>query len=296
MRVPKTIPSVVPVMLVAFVLCTGCREAGEGPGMMIIAHRGASAHAPEHTFASWDLALEMGADYLEQDLQMTADGHLVVLHDDTLDRTARGANCRGPVRARTLEQIASCDVGVWFSEAQPERTRAEFAGQRIPTLDAVLGRYAARARFYIETKDPESSPGMEEALITLLDRHDLLPANGNAHRVIVQSFSTASLRRVHELNPSLLLVQLFPGRETSATIRARLSDLDGLVHGIGPHFADVDSVLVAVVHSRGLVIHPYTVNETSDMRRLMAIGVDGMFTDYPDVLAAILGRSDGDRE
>jgi glycerophosphoryl diester phosphodiesterase len=143
--------------------------------VLVIAHRGASAYAPEHTLAAYDRALEMGADYIEQDLQMTADGELVVLHDDTLDRTTRGAGCRGRVIERTLAEVKRCDAGSWFAERNPARARPEFAGERVPTLHEVFERYAGRARFYIETKNPEEAPGMEEALVALLRRHALLP-------------------------------------------------------------------------------------------------------------------------
>jgi glycerophosphoryl diester phosphodiesterase len=272
-------------------LLAGCWE-GTGPDMLIIGHRGAAGHAPEHTFASWDLALEMGVDYLEQDLQMTADGQLIVMHDDTLDRTARGPNCNGPVITRTLAELTGCDAGSWFNDARPDRARPEFVGQRIPTLDSVLARYGGRARFYIETKNPEIAPGMEEALVTLLDQHGLLPwkDEDEIDRVFVQSFSTASLLRVRSLNEFLPLVHLFARAETPTAILARLDSLAEFAQGIGPHYSDVDAGLVAAAHERGLVVHPYTVNAPAEMRRLNDIDVDGMFTDYPDVLAAILRR------
>ena len=258
--------------------------------MIIIGHRGAAGYAPEHTFASWDMALGLGADYLEQDLQMTADGHLVVMHDDTLERTARGPGCRGRVIKKTLAQLAACDAGTWFNDSLPDRARPDYAGLRIPTLDGVLARYRDRARFYIETKNPEDAPGMEAALIVALTRHDLRPREPGDTRVIVQSFSTESLRKVHALDPRIPLVQLFRSRESSASIRRKLDPLVGLVHGIGPQFDDVDERLVADAHADGFVIHPYTVNEPADMRALIALGVDGMFTDYPDRLASMLGR------
>ena len=112
-----------------------------------IGHRGASGLAPEHTFPSYDLALKQGADYIEQDLQLTADGVLVILHDETLDRTARPTaesapgDCTGPVKSKTLEQIKTCDVGSWFNEMYPERSRPEYVGLKIPTLEQVFKRY-----------------------------------------------------------------------------------------------------------------------------------------------------------
>jgi len=147
-------------------------SAGAAPVVLNIGHRGASGYAPEHTFASYDLALKLGADYLEQDLQQTKDGVLVVMHDETLDRTARGpaANCTGLVRDKTLAQIKTCDVGSWFNQANPSAARPEYVGLRVPTLEEVFRRYGKRVNYYIETKSPESADHMEEALLALLSR------------------------------------------------------------------------------------------------------------------------------
>ena len=261
--------------------------------MLVIAHRGASGHAPEHTFASWDLALEMGADYLEQDLQMTADGTLIVLHDDTLDRTTRG-RCSGPVRDRTLDQITDCDVGSWFIEAFPDRARPGFADQRIATLDQVFDRYRGRARFYIETKNPRAAPGMEAELLRVLSRHALLPGQTETGTVIIQSFSGSSLRHIHRAQPRIPLVQLLGSHEFRFTIRLRLGRIAGWAQGIGPAAGDVDAALVHSAHAKGLVVHPYTVNDSNEMQRLIAAGVDGMFTDFPDRLAALRDHAPGD--
>ncbi len=255
-----------------------------------IAHRGASAYAPEHTFASWDLALEMNADYLEQDLQMTADGVLMVMHDDTLDRTARGpaSDCTGAVIEKGHAQLERCNAGAWFNEEHPDRARPEFVEQRIPTLESVFERYAGRARFYIETKNPEAAPGMEEELLRLLRAFDLVPASPDDDTVILQSFSPDSLLKLRDLEPSLPRVQLAPWRETSASIRSQLSEVAAYANGLGPHHSDVDQALLDDAHKRGLVVHPYTVDDPEEMRRLIGIGVDGMFTNVPDVLGAML--------
>jgi glycerophosphoryl diester phosphodiesterase len=276
--------------------------------MIVIGHRGACAYAPEHTFSSYDRALAMGADYIEQDLQMTADGVLVVLHDETLDRTARGDAecCRGEVRAHTLAQLRSCSAGTWFNEAYPQRAAEAFAALRIPTLEEVLVRYAGRARFYIETKSPDSSPGMEEALIALLRAHGLLggaawPPSADRRvawsdppAVVVQSFSEASLVKVRALAPELPLVQLFDADQRSDDVAATLARAADYAAGIGPHRAAVDGRLVAAAHARGIVVHPYTVNEEPEMRRLHGLGVDGMFTDVPDRLRGLLNARRGE--
>jgi glycerophosphoryl diester phosphodiesterase len=258
--------------------------------MIIIGHRGAAGLAPEHTFASWDRALLDGADYIEQDLQMTADGVLIVMHDDSLDRTARGPGCRGYVREKPWSAIRDCDVGSWFNQARPHLASPDFARQRIPTLDAVLQRYRRRARFYIETKNPAAAPGMEHELIRLLRLHDLTPRDSADRSVVIQSFSDRSLRLIHELEPRLPLVRLFHRRPIRGSLRRQLASAAGWAWGIGPQKDDADARLLADAHDLGLVVHPWTVNDPLDLDRLLTLGVDGVFTDYPARAAAARGR------
>jgi glycerophosphoryl diester phosphodiesterase len=255
--------------------------------MLVIGHRGAAAHAPEHTFASWDLALEMGADFIEQDLQMTKDGVLVVLHDDTLDRTTAG-RCAGRVIDHTLDQLRACDVGSWFDAAHPGRARESHVGATIPTLEEVFERYADRASFYIETKNPEETPGMEETLLSLLDRFDLRAPAAAEWRVLIQSFSERSLRLIHEMDPDLPLIQLLHARrETPRTIEGRLHRIAEYAVGIGPSWRDVDAQLARAAAEYCLELHPYTVNDVPLMQRMTELGVTGMFTDAPDILLGL---------
>jgi glycerophosphoryl diester phosphodiesterase len=252
--------------------------------MLVIGHRGASGYAPEHTFASYDMALALGADYLEQDLQMTRDGVLVVLHDETLERTT-GGRMRGRAMDCTAAELGACDAGSWFNDAHPELARADFVGQRIPTLEQVLERYRDRASFYIETKHPETAPGMERALLELLDRFDLRHAAAADWRVVIQSFSEGSLRLLHELDPSLPLVRLIEADATSS-LQSSFNAVAGYAAGIGPHWRDVDESLMSAASAACLDVHPYTVNDAAQMRRLARLGVHGMFTDVPDRLLA----------
>jgi len=269
-------------------LLTGCIAAD----VQVIAHRGASWDAPEHTFAAWDLALAQGADWIEQDLQMTRDGQLVVLHDDSLDRTARGpvADCSGLVREKTRAQLANCEVGSWFNAEYPDRAEASYSGARIATLDEVLARYAGRARFYIETKRPEDAPGMEDSLLAVLRRHRLVGRGAQEGRVLVQSFSPASLRRLHALDPRLQLVQLWDEDIAPDGLEALLDSVRAYAVGFGPARRLVSQRLVDAAHARGLDVHPYTVNAEPVMSFLLGLGVDGMFTDRPAALRALLGR------
>jgi glycerophosphoryl diester phosphodiesterase len=254
-------------------------QVPERSTLIVIGHRGASGHAPEHTFASWDRALELGVDYIEQDLQMTSDGVLVVMHDATLDRTTSGT---GEVIACTLSHIRQLDAGAWFNP--------KFAGERVPTLSEVFERYGHSTNYYIETKNPEDAPGMEAKLVELIREFNLRDAAVEKWQVLIQSFSQRSLLELKEMDPQLPLIQLVEKELTSAHIRERLADIHTYAVGIGPARTSVDQALVDAAHDHGLVVHPYTVNEEAEMRRLIALGVDGMFTDFPDRLNHLLDR------
>jgi glycerophosphoryl diester phosphodiesterase len=294
--------AVAAAFVAALVVTTGAaRAATENPlpdaPVVNIGHRGASGYAPEHTIASYDLALKLGADYIEQDLQLTKDGVLVVMHDETLDRTARPTaasapgDCSGLVIEHTLAQIKTCDVGTWFNETYPQYAKPEYVGLKVPTLEEVFQRYGKGVNYYIETKNPEAAPGMEEELLRLMDKYRLTRPAANNWQVLIQSFSSASLQKVHGLNPSLPLIQLYDSAETSASIQASLDTTRTYAVGIGPSKDDVDSALVAAAHQRCLDVHPYTVNEKREMRSLIRTGVDGMFTNFPDRLDEILGKN-----
>jgi glycerophosphoryl diester phosphodiesterase len=272
--------------LILFACTAGCNPPLDEPRsnagselMIVIGHRGASGYAPEHTFASYDRAFQLGADYLEQDLQMTADGVLVVMHDDTMTRTTAGA-CTSRVIDMTLGEVQRCDVGSWF---QPE-----FASERVPTLDEVFARYAERASFYIETKNPEEAPGMEEALVALLDKYELRGVAASEWRVLIQSFSEQSLRKIHAMDPSLPLIQLLHARwHTPRTAEAQLREIASYAVGIGPARSDLDAAVVRAARALCMEVHPYTVNEPMEMERLDELGVTGMFTDFPDRLLSL---------
>jgi glycerophosphoryl diester phosphodiesterase len=257
----------------------------EGP-VLNIGHRGASAYAPEHTIEAYDLALEQGADYIEIDLQMTADGVLVALHDKTLNRTADAPEgvpeqyCRGLVSKKTLEQIKMCDAGSWFSP--------DYAGEQIPTLEEIFERYGTSVNYYIETKNPDAAPGMEEELLRLMGEYGLIEPAAENWQVLIQSFSAESLMKIHELEPSLPLIQLYWAGSSKA-IQGDLDAASAYAVGIGPYKKDVDAALVEAAHERCLAVHPYTVNTVEEMEELIALGVDGMFTNNPDLLDGVLG-------
>lgn len=263
-------------------------------GVEVIAHRGASAYAPEHTWPAYELAMQMGVDFLEPDLRMTRDGQLVAFHDRTLERTGRGGGpcMTGTVSQMALEELARCDVGRWFNEARADRADPRFVGQRVVTFDALLERWGRQVRWYPELKEPEATPGMEEALLAVLNRHDLGEATLEHDRVLVQSFSKECLRRMGEMEPRLPLVQLLPPdaledrspEEVLAAIRE-------YADGVGPHKGLVDATFMHAARTLGLRVDPWTVDDPNEMDRLIGLGVDGIFTNVPDLLLERLGRA-----
>ena len=285
-----------PITCLAF-LVIGCNwlEVTDSPASrqpVGIAHRGASAAAPEHTLPAYDRAIADGTDYLELDVQRTKDGVLVVVHDATLDRTARGssANCTGSVAEKTIAQVESCDAGAWFNAAYPSLARAEFVGLRVPRLVDLLARYGATTRFYIEPKDPESYPGIEADIVAALHQHGITTAGSDVPRVFVESFSKSSLLRVRALDPALPLVQIFVATDPSDIV-AQLADVRSYAAALAVRKEAVTPALVESAHSRCLLVHTYVSDDQPEMQSLLEMGVDGILTDNPDRLRDAIGRA-----
>jgi glycerophosphoryl diester phosphodiesterase len=241
-----------------------------------VAHRGASGYAPEHTLMSYKMGEQMHGDYIEVDLQMTKDGELIAMHDETLDRTTNGT---GQVKDYTLEEIKELDAGSWFNEKYPEKAKTEYEGLKVPTLEEVFQTFGKNANYYIETKSPEVYPGMEEKLAEMVDEYGI-----NKDTLLVQSFSSASLLKMNEIDPSIKLVQLMWYTSPAAISDAEVEAIKQYAVGIGPNSAMIDKEYVQKTVQNGLEIHPYTVNEKEEMKKLIEWGVTGMFTNFPDLL------------
>lgn len=255
----------------------------------IIAHRGASGSAPEHTYAAYDAALEQGADYLELDIQLTADDVAVVLHDTTLNRTARPANgsfgCRGYVRESTLQELQACDFGRWFNETYPDLARVSYEGQSIPTLDGILKRYGSRIAYYVELKSPESAEPLEERVRQAFESNQV-KARTAPFPTVVQSFSARRLAIFHRLAPEFPLVHLF-------------NDFDDFSKGaiakgatiVALPLREFDSALVSRLHRQNLRAHAFAVNTASDASCAAAMGIDGVITNNPGLTRAALAQT-----
>lgn len=261
---------------------------GRGAAQVLnIAHRGASGHSPEHTIAAYDLALEMGADFIEHDLRLSADGGFVAMHDASLERTTGRADM---VRDLTLEELKALDAGGWFNRAHPDEARSEYTGLRIPTMDELFARYGAATKYYVEVKDPHLQPGVEKRFVELLRTSEMLK-HALAGGVVIQSFDPESLFRFRSVEPDLVLVRLFSLIQGKEIMLQELASVATYAAGIGPDKFNIDEELVACAHDHGLYVHPFTADERSEMIALLRAGVDGMFTNFPDRLAGL--QSDG---
>ncbi len=275
---------------------------------ILVAHRGASAYAPEHTFESYQLALKQGADFVEQDLQITRDGILVCLHDLTLERTTnvkeifptrfREEAVNGtPVRHWyvsdfTLPETKQLDAGSWFD--------VKFKGTRVPTFQEAIDLVRGKAGLYPETKAPEvyGARGfdMEHLLFDLLKKNRLISGSDARNTpVIIQSFSPESLKKLFNALKTALPLVLLVSDEARARwlTEAGLADAKQFATGIGPAKALVDKTLVMQAHALGLTVTPYTFRSSNTGRfktvreemnfYLYDLGVDAVFTDNPDL-------------
>lgn len=273
---------------------------------MNVAHRGASAYAPEHTLSSYRLALQMGADFVEQDLAVTKDGVLICLHDPTLERTTNveelfpdratqvtweGKTARSWLaNDLTLAEIKTLDAGSWFDP--------KFKGEGIPTFDEAVALVKGKAGLYPELKTPEVYAGrtvnFEQLVAHALDKHGLRGAKAAARTpVILQTFSESSARKLAAMKIGVPVVLLL---NDSADYRSadKLRAWKGIVNGFGPAKGIVASNpdFVKWAHAEGMTVTPYTFRASNTGRFpsvaaemeyfLYTLGVDALFTDNPD--------------
>ena len=274
----------------------------------LVAHRGASAYAPEHTLAAYKLAIEMGADYVEQDLAVTRDGVLICLHDASLERTTNveelfpdrvsTQTIEGRTRRAwlandfTLAEIKRLDAGSWFDR--------KFAGERIPTFDEAIELIRGKAGIFPELKTPEIYAGrevhFEDMVAAALDKHGLRgPKADPKTPVILQTFGQQTARNLAKMKigvPVVWLVEYENRPRTAEQVRA----WKGIVQGFGPtkRIVSENPDFVKWAHAEGMTVTPYTFRE-SDVSKsgfrtvyeemshfLYRLDVDALFTDNPD--------------
>jgi glycerophosphoryl diester phosphodiesterase len=233
----------------------------------IIAHRGASGHAPENTLAAFERAVHLGAGFIETDLQLTRDGRFVAFHDETLERTTNG---RGAVHDYTLAELRELDAGRWFDR--------QFEGQRIPTLEEVLDFAGTHdVVLYLEIKY-SAAWGMHHALAAALQRPEY------AARSIVISFDPATLRAVRQADPTIVFGLLIDQRRLDPVRDAQ----DVGARQLCLRADLVTAKVVEKAHRASLQVAAWTLNDLAGMRTVVGFGVDGVMTDLPDRLRALI--------
>jgi len=235
------------------------------PRPIIFAHRGASAHAPENTMAAFTLAIRQGANALELDAKLTSDGHVVVFHDQGVDRVTAGS---GRVKDMKLAALRELEAGSHFSP--------KFTGEPIPTLDEVLQTVGNQTYINIELTNYTSLfDPLPEKVAELVHRYNL------EKRVLFSSFNPIALRRIHRIIPDVPLGFLARPATQGNTARGYLGKLIVPYQALHPHFTDTTRHLVEQLHRAGRRVHVWTVNQVEEMKRLFELDIDGIFTDDP---------------
>lgn len=232
-----------------------------------LAHRGASAYAPENTLAAFNLAAEMGADGIELDVVLTRDSEIVVIHDETVDRTTDGS---GHVSDFTLAQIKRLDAGSKFD--------ARFADERVPMLKEVIETVGDRLLLNVELKPRMNFGGNLEDKVV-----DLILRCGLSDRIMVSSFNPFALRRVKRNAPQIVCGLLY---HPSQPLFLRRAWLARLVPGLEAHHPYYEMINLGSVRN-GRRVGVWVVNDEAEMRRMIDLGVYAIMTDRPDVLERV---------
>ena len=252
---------------------------------LVIAHRGGAGLWPENTLHAFERAAALGADVIETDVRATADGELVLIHDETVNRTTDGS---GRVRQLTLAELKRLDAGYRWSPDGGQSFPLRGRGLTVPTLREVFAALP-RTRFNIEPK--QTAPSLAAPLCRLIREH------GMQTRVMVAAFRDTAVEQFRRECP-----EVATSAGTAEVAGFLALQRSGLASSYGPRMQALQvpewagslrvlsEEFVASAHARNLRVHAWTVNAESDMRRLLALGVDGVMTDYPDRLLKVLGR------
>jgi len=231
---------------------------------IIVGHRGASGLAPENTLAAFQVAADLRVDGVEFDVQRTADGHLIVFHDDTVERTTNGT---GAVGQFTLAEIQSLDAGSHFDP--------RFTGERVPTLRETFDFLRqTNLLLFVELKDPWRYPGMEAETAALIRTYDLVD------RVQVRSFYHPSLHTLYEIAPEIAISELWADHLPT--------DEEVTFKTINAYYPLYTPENLAHIHRRGQQATAWTVNAIEVAQALIAAGIDGLTTDVPDRMLALV--------
>jgi glycerophosphoryl diester phosphodiesterase len=237
---------------------------------LIIAHRGASGEAPENTLAAFQLALEQGCDAIELDIHLSADGELIVCHDDFINRTTNGT---GKISEMSASQLKQYDAGLWFHE--------KYKGESLPLLEEVFELVPSNIIVNVEIKNvPSYYEGIEQKLI------NLLTAKNRLANVVVSSFDHQCLVRLKEIEPEAKIGILYYSKLVHH--RKYTSLFPAPVYSLHPNFEVVTSEEIEDAKEHGLQVYSWTVNQPQEMIRVIDSGVSGVITDYPLRMKSLL--------
>ena len=245
------------------------REAYAARRPLVFGHRGAMASAPMNTMPAFQLAIDQGADGVELDAHLSGDGQIIVLHDFTVDATTDG---NGLAADLTLAELKQLDAGAWFS--------ADFAGERIPTLDEVFAAFADKLYFNVELKSRSDDGGaLAAAAADCIRRHDMTA------QTLVSSFDARLLQRFHAICPEVMLGYLH-GRNRPSPL------MDQVPHQARhPWHEQIDAAYMRWARDAGYLVNAWTVNDAQRVRTLKELGVNGIIADSPAAAISAMTES-----
>ena len=238
---------------------------------LVIAHRGASGYAPENTIAAINKALDMKADGIEIDVHLSKDGHLVVCHDEKLGRTSNGS---GYVKDYTLEELKKLDFGSWYS--------SDYANERIPTLEEVLCLLRDKnVLLHIEVKNNVIIyEEIEKALVNLVRKYEMV------EKVIISSFNHYCVKEIKSLAPELKIGLLYSERLYKPGDYAKIVGAEA----IHPYYITINSDSINNCKKNSILINAWTINNPEHIKEAVALGIDGVITNYPDIAKDIVSN------
>ncbi len=252
-------------LLISLFLITACSDKQE---LMVVAHRGASGYAPENSLSAMSKAIEMNAGMSELDVQETADGKIILLHDKNLKRTA---GIEKNIWELNYDDLKAVDIGEWFSE--------EYKGEPIPTLDEVIDLVRGKMKLNIELKANKHEKMLAERALKIVEDNNFLD------QVVFTSFKFDEIRKIHALNKEARVGYIF--KKLPDDVDVFSEDIDIL----STNYLIVDADFIKKARDAGKEVAVWTVNKPEDMKRMIELGVDAIITNYPDVLHNVLNGS-----
>ena len=272
------------LFFIALCMIAGCNShqcQRQTDRTLVIAHRGFSAEYPENTIAAFKAAVAAKADYIEIDVHLSKDGKIVVMHDDTIDRTTNGT---GFVNDYTLIELREFDAGAWFND--------KFAGERIPTLleeIEIVENTQTRLCVEIKEKQKQHYPGLEKRLVEIVQQNDLIG------QLVVTSFNKDVVTNLKNIEPRIAIAY-DPSNEEYEAFKKQASQCAVTVLGTGANMAcfnhkHLSKEIIAECLLNGVPLWVWTVNDENTMEKLVGFGIEAIMTDKPDILRNVINRN-----